>query len=489
MKYWIFCLALLLSCTQKRNEKNQPKNLVLIFENPQVNNRYFFSNGVYINSPKHYELSYINDDLILMGFPLNYEKKRDTITIKSSRPLIEITLSYKAFDKLIYFFKGGDTVLFRYNGRKPVASVLNRKTLPMDANYDLSVHEKIFHNDFPGTIKHEAPQLIFFTSNPIYSDTKKEFERISNEALIQLKRESLNESKFLDSLQKVNLISRDISDLYRHALKIKCQFHTGNSDLSKHMLDSAFHPRSDSFLNYQYYNAYLQKFSMNYFEKRVNWIEESNASYADYRSMFDSINHSGFFSAAEKRVLLFDMLERIINKGDKEDIKLYLSKFKGINKDSAAVLYLTKNNNLDFNTSNELQLKDVNGHVTNFKEVLEKYRGKVVYVDIWASWCGPCLASVPHSKELIKEYQKADIVFLYLSKDDQIKSWKNALESHALEGENFIMTNRNVSNFIKEINLTGIPRYLLFDKQGNLVAKNAPGPQGPEIRKLLNKYL
>ena len=108
------------------------------------------------------------------------------------------------------------------------------------------------------------------------------------------------------------------------------------------------------------------------------------------------------------------------------------------------------------------------------KVILEDFKGKVVYVDFWASWCGPCRAEFPFSKQLherLTDKQKEKIVFLYISIDDKEPTWKNALNALQLIGEQG--WNPGAAQYF---GIPSIPRYMLIDKKGQIIDGNAKRP-------------
>ena len=123
---------------------------------------------------------------------------------------------------------------------------------------------------------------------------------------------------------------------------------------------------------------------------------------------------------------------------------------------------------------NKFSFTNLNGEAITFDE----FKGKVVYVDVWASWCGPCRAEFPFSKQLhdrLTEKQKKEIVFLYLSIDEKEETWKNALKTLALFGEQG-WSPRAAQYF----GIASIPRYMLIDKKGNVVDANAKRPSSAD---------
>ena len=110
----------------------------------------------------------------------------------------------------------------------------------------------------------------------------------------------------------------------------------------------------------------------------------------------------------------------------------------------------------------------------------DKYKGKVIYVDFWASWCGPCRQQFPFSKKMhesLTAKQKKDIVFLYISIDQDIEKWKKAVEKLGLKdfGEN-----GHSYEVAGKYGVSSIPRYMIIDKKGNLVNDKAPRPSSSE---------
>lgn len=120
---------------------------------------------------------------------------------------------------------------------------------------------------------------------------------------------------------------------------------------------------------------------------------------------------------------------------------------------------------------------------------LSDLKGKIVYVDIWATWCKPCIEEFPHSIELQKKFTASDpIEFLYVSVDREQKLWEKFLTSNKnLKGLHVIQNGSILESYLN----SGIPRYLLIDDKGKIVTAYAPRPSSEkiydEIRNLLLK--
>lgn len=134
-------------------------------------------------------------------------------------------------------------------------------------------------------------------------------------------------------------------------------------------------------------------------------------------------------------------------------------------------------------------LTDLKGNQFNFA----KYKGKVVYVDFWASWCGPCRQEFPYSKKIhasLTEKQKKNIVFLYISIDEDPENWKNAIEKLQLDnGEHGYSEGGWASEVVRKYQINGIPRYMIIDKNGTIVQADAVRPSNPATLEILLKLI
>ncbi len=126
-----------------------------------------------------------------------------------------------------------------------------------------------------------------------------------------------------------------------------------------------------------------------------------------------------------------------------------------------------------------------NDEEINFKSILERYKGKTIFIDIWASWCHDCIASLAELKKL--QAQEADVVYLMLSLDKTTEKWKNGIKKHQLIGEHYLFKNQwKQSEFCTSINLDWIPRYMIVGKDGSIKMYKAIKITDGKIKKTLN---
>lgn len=115
--------------------------------------------------------------------------------------------------------------------------------------------------------------------------------------------------------------------------------------------------------------------------------------------------------------------------------------------------------------------------MTTLRDVVKKNRNKVIYIDIWASWCMPCMKSMAAAYELRKSFKDNEVIFIYLAFNDKIDNWKEAIKKskiNQLNAENYFIIYNQVSDFLSEIKLNRTPRYIIIDKLGEIVNLQAP---------------
>lgn len=124
-----------------------------------------------------------------------------------------------------------------------------------------------------------------------------------------------------------------------------------------------------------------------------------------------------------------------------------------------------------------------------FNTLIAPYRDQVVYVDFWAPWCGPCMAEMPHLKDLQSRMKGKNVVFLMLGVQSPRKSWINTIKSLEIAGEHHLLSSDEYALLSSRFQISGIPRYLLVDKKGNVVNADADGPGSSKTADTIRQLL
>ena len=150
--------------------------------------------------------------------------------------------------------------------------------------------------------------------------------------------------------------------------------------------------------------------------------------------------------------------------------------------------------NMDMSKLTILKSNDDVANMTDgekiLRKILEPYKGKIILLDIWGTWCGPCKEALSHSQEEYKRLKDFDVVYLYLANRSDDESWKNVIKEYNVIGDNVVHYNlptdqqAAVEHFL---NVHGWPTYKLFDRNGNLLDLNVDARHLEDLARLMEK--
>lgn len=124
-----------------------------------------------------------------------------------------------------------------------------------------------------------------------------------------------------------------------------------------------------------------------------------------------------------------------------------------------------------------------------FNAIMDKYKGKVVYVDFWATWCGPCRSGMKRIQALKEQLKDEDIVFVYITNNSSPEeTWENMIPD--IKGEHYRVSADEYNYMREKFDITGIPHYVLVGKDGQVKHNyKFHNPKNDELLKVFNEYL
>ena len=125
------------------------------------------------------------------------------------------------------------------------------------------------------------------------------------------------------------------------------------------------------------------------------------------------------------------------------------------------------------------------------KTSLNELKGKILYVEIWATWCGPCIKEMPSLTDLIKTYKGKPIEFISISIDSKndYKKWRAMVPEKNVGGVQLLADKGLKSDFMKFFSVGLIPRSILIDQNGNIITAKAPRPSAKNTKQFLDSLL
>ena len=146
--------------------------------------------------------------------------------------------------------------------------------------------------------------------------------------------------------------------------------------------------------------------------------------------------------------------------------------------------------NKDITVSVKTAPQDISDGEKLLRHILEPYKGKLVLLDVWGTWCSPCKKALAHSKEEFERLAPYDVVYLYMANSSPEESWKNIIKLYDLVGDNiahYRLPAAQQSAIENYLNIRSFPSYRLFDKEGNLVDMKVDARQLDKLERIIKK--
>ncbi|MBL1408047.1 TlpA family protein disulfide reductase [Sphingobacterium faecale] len=370
-------------------------------------------------------------------------------------------------EKVVRFEK--ELLLINSNGNVPIRKkylitksdtlIINTTTLSYkNFDYDLEILN---------TVQEEYPTF------ELYHIKDSSFRRTVNENNIeQLKEILLNNYKAKDSIIRNNYtLNRDyqkkLIDHYRF------EYLSASIDCIFIKLKDTASINKELFLLLPHFHNVTPIFTKNYRTSIKSLVAGYSLGHLgiDLDSIISQINQSLVFYSKDFALFYFTNIQR-----NKDQI-LFRETYQKTKPFITDNMYLRYLENIDQTLQLNESLNDVYINQTgtlSLDKIFKQNRGKYIILDFTASWCAPCMTSIPITEKLSKEYPE-DIAFIYISIDNDINQWNKAVSDNNIpKTKAYYLVNGIHSSIAKKHQITSIPRYLVFDRQGQLIDQNAP---------------
>lgn len=137
-------------------------------------------------------------------------------------------------------------------------------------------------------------------------------------------------------------------------------------------------------------------------------------------------------------------------------------------------------------TDKDYHILTCDSTITSLEDAVKPFKGKVVYIDVWATWCGPCLKEFQYLPTLKEKAHNMDVVYLYISIDrpEELKKWEKTIAYHQLKGYHLLVNEKLGKSLYTELGnerqILSIPCFVIIDKTGKIVIRHAAAPSEPE---------
>lgn len=362
-------------------------------------------------------------------------------------------------DKIIVENAEGELSFYKINNdKKEVINVVEHQII-FDIEKYKNLQEQsqnIITINGTSNIDHNAKVNSFLVLNKAYYDDV--FERIRTKYKSKEKQDCLIKFAKVEQYKKLTEINEKInSDVLTEFLKSE-QF------LNEKNLDDRILSRL--FGIYSYYNHV--------------GIRRNKSLTEIYKSDFNtfSVVLQGYF----KRSIIHELIN---GKYDRKVISLFIDDYEKSYGKHGDIEEMKKEIEYGVRESKDLQLIGIDNKPETWETLTRKWKGKKIYVDFWASWCQPCIAELPHSKKIKKQFN--DVIFIYLALNDKEAAWREAAKKYDVLTNSYLITNSKSSGFITEHGIQSIPRYMILNKSGKIINPDAPRPSSGNIIQVLKE--
>ncbi|ESU26535.1 Thiol-disulfide isomerase and thioredoxin [Flavobacterium limnosediminis JC2902] len=438
--------------------------------------------------------------LLLVVFFASFTTPKETITLSGKITNTEdgkLKIKGEAFEKEITLKADGtfsETFQIEYIGTYNFGTKANRSSLYLTKGTKLVIN--FDDKNFAPTLKYSGKGS---AENQYLSDKSVTVNKIMGNVQEFY---ALDETAFLAKLKEVKTAMTDLLE------KSKIT----DADFKKNEVKSIGYFEQLQIMNYPSYHAHYAK---------IEGFTPS-ATFPKFDEKIDLDNEGDFlFSSPYKQIVaskFSNNLHANMNENDEYTYKLALPEIKkvkspairnahiqslsyevGAGNPDATMLY----NELMALSTDEKFKKDLTvkfdkiktltpGNVSpkfdyeNFKggkTSLESLKGKYVYIDVWATWCGPCRREIPNLQKVEEQFHGKNIEFVSLSIDAKkdYEKWRKFVEDKKLGGIQLFADSDWSSKFVQDYAIEGIPRFILIDPNGNIVSADAPRPSDPKL--------